>query len=72
MFDNSALELFILGVILGLLILILIKCFGVIKLRYLNFKWLYKFKQSMQGADDLKKKEDAESTMEGMSSVLKK
>jgi len=57
MFDNIALELFILGVILGVLIFILIKCFGVIKLRYLNFKWLYKFKQSMQGADDLKKKE---------------
>ncbi|SVB13115.1 uncharacterized protein METZ01_LOCUS165969, partial [marine metagenome] len=57
MFDNSALELFILGVILGVLILILIKCFGVIKLLYLNFKWLYKFKQSTQGADDLKKKE---------------
>lgn len=57
MFDNSALELFILGVILGVLILILIKCFGVIKLLYLNFKWLHKFKQSMQGADDLKKKE---------------
>ena len=57
MFDNSALELFILGVILGVLILILIKCFGVIKLRYLNFKWLYKFKESRQGSDDLNEKE---------------
>jgi len=56
MFDNIALELFILGVILGALIFILIKCFGAIKLLYLNFKWLHKFKQSMQGADDLKKK----------------
>jgi len=43
MFDNSALELFILGVTLGTLLLILIKGFGVIKLRYLNFKWLCKF-----------------------------
>ena len=54
---NSTLELFILGVILGTLLLILIKGFGVMKLRYLNFKWLCKFKESMQGADDLKKKE---------------
>ena len=57
MFDNSALELFILGVILGVLILILIKYFGVIKLRYLNFKWLCKFQQSIQDTDNLKKKE---------------
>jgi len=57
MLNNSTLELFISGVALGILILILIKGLGVIKLRYLNFKWLYKFQQSIQDTDNLKKKE---------------
>lgn len=57
MLNNSTLALFISGVALGILILILIKGLGLIKLRYLNFKWLYKFQQSIQDTDNLKKKE---------------
>ena len=57
MLNNSTLELFISGVALGILILILIKGLGVIKLRYLNFTWLYKLQQSIQETDNPKKKE---------------
>jgi len=43
MLNNSTLEHFISGAALGILILIVTKSLGVIKLRFLNFKSLYKF-----------------------------
>ena len=55
--DNSILEVFILGVTLLILGLILFRGHGVARLRYLNFIWLCKFKQSSKNTCDNKKKE---------------
>ena len=57
MFSNSILEFFILGVIFSALIFILIKGFGLLKLHYVNLKWLQKIKQLTKNTDDKKKKE---------------